>query len=873
MSERIDVHADAIYTLPGGQKVKFVEDGKSNCDQCCFPLHSANCLKLQCGGRHRADHTSGHYVVVEPAKKEGLIDVAVDEMYTLPSGMVVEFVRDGTCKQCCVLPHGTGCSLLACRHYNRADRKGGHYAVVELVPVVPDRIEYREVGDVLDIPGSGRVKVVIDNGMAASGRECGECVLSPGNPDRCIIRRPISHKTLGEQANATRCSPKGRPDGNNIIYRRVPAPSAVERIRARVERLRDRYPQSHDCYGAYSVVLDFIGILPREPVKPVDADKAALEKQLADAKAEAERSQGVANVLAEKLAEAQCDYFLDKLEPEAGDKCEQCGGAMLFSCRQVGDGLCHYCGHKYAVELKSERNHLHTKLGAAQTNVVNLRAANERLVATSKNYSDKQQADLDICNATVRSLREEVAGLELDDRAKAIKIRDLQTQLAAAEAETAELHVELDASFARHKETKQQLADAEFVGSLTIVKLQKQLADAKRRYSECTEAHTRSLKIAKADVRDEYKAELSDASDEITGLQNEIALMERERKEMRETLAAVKEATSQAGPALRKAVAESDEKVRAEFAAMVREEQPEKLPSEFGPRRDRCLARRKLCDKLLAKLGPSDEPSEPDQSSYCNDRMMSELDKILLQLKPEAKPTRSHFLDRTTVIGALIRKLRTDNERLREELEEVVNEVVQDGGITTSTPNAVGQPVPLEPTPHEMVAEQSGNLRRLRGQLTNATGHNRELEALRDRQLEIITDLRKQLAEARAENERVRKLHKNRGARVEELVQLCETAEARVKAEFASMVREIQSRGHNGTQVREACAELLAKLELEPKPMTGREASEKVADGQKARRRGNHSACMYELSGGGVAANLPCAADWDATDWEVRREC
>ncbi len=62
-----------------------------------------------------------------------------------------------------------------------------------------------------------------------------------------------------------------------------------------------------------------------------------------------------------------------------------------------------------------------------------------------------------------------------------------------------------------------------------------------------------------------------------------------------------------------------------------------------------------------------------------------------------------------------------------EELEQVVNEVMQIGGITEWTPNAVGQPVSTEPRPHEMVAEvikrctkQAATIKRLRALVDHA---------------------------------------------------------------------------------------------------------------------------------------------------------
>lgn len=29
-----------------------------------------------------------------------------------------------------------------------------------------------------------------------------------------------------------------------------------------------------------------------------------------------------------------------------GETCKDCGGHLLFSCRQIGDGLCHTCAHR-----------------------------------------------------------------------------------------------------------------------------------------------------------------------------------------------------------------------------------------------------------------------------------------------------------------------------------------------------------------------------------------------------------------------------------------------------------------------------------------------------------------------------------------------
>ena len=56
-------------------------------------------------------------------------------------------------------------------------------------------------------------------------------------------------------------------------------------------------------------------------------------------------------------------------------------------------------------------------------------------------------------------------------------------------------------------------------------------------------------------------------------------------------------------------------------------------------------------------------------------------------------------------------QLQGEVERMREEVEQVVNEVVIDGGITESTPNAVGQLVSTEPKPHQMVAEKIRQLK------------------------------------------------------------------------------------------------------------------------------------------------------------------
>jgi len=50
-------------------------------------------------------------------------------------------------------------------------------------------------------------------------------------------------------------------------------------------------------------------------------------------------------------------------------------------------------------------------------------------------------------------------------------------------------------------------------------------------------------------------------------------------------------------------------------------------------------------------------------------------------------------------------------ERLREELESVVNEVMP-YSPSEQTPNAAGQPVSTEPSPSEMVAEILGRWRR-----------------------------------------------------------------------------------------------------------------------------------------------------------------
>ncbi len=115
----------------------------------------------------------------------------------------------------------------------------------------------------------------------------------------------------------------------------------------------------------------------------------------------------------------------------------------------------------------------------------------------------------------------------------------------------------------------------------------------------------------------------------------------------------------------------------------------------------------------LMQHGPSQWPYSEIRTRYMdlnkwNDRLRDEL----AEAKSGLKSLRAKVIERNKQMC----KLRGANERLTEELEEVVNEVVQDGGITTSTPNAVGQPVPLEPTPHEMVAEQSGNLRRLQAE-------------------------------------------------------------------------------------------------------------------------------------------------------------
>ncbi len=216
-----------------------------------------------------------------------LIDVKKGKTHTMPDGTVIEPVDvtgddvEWTCLHCCLPVHGAECNRLACG-CNSADARNVYFRVVEPepeAPVVPDRIEYHEVGRVFKVKGFGWVEVMEEI-------ECDGCVF-----DATCSGHPGS--------KGMHCLSTLRADGLSAIYRRVPAPLAVERIRARVERLRDRYPQSHDCYGAYSVVLDFIGILPREPVKPVDADKAALEKQLADANA------AEASVRAEYKAEVE----------------------------------------------------------------------------------------------------------------------------------------------------------------------------------------------------------------------------------------------------------------------------------------------------------------------------------------------------------------------------------------------------------------------------------------------------------------------------------------------------------------------------------------------------------------------------------------
>lgn len=44
------------------------------------------------------------------------------------------------------------------------------------------------------------------------------------------------------------------------------------------------------------------------------------------------------------------------------NKCQKCGGWLLFSARQLGTGFCHYCAHKDYVRLAAEAEQLRAEL-------------------------------------------------------------------------------------------------------------------------------------------------------------------------------------------------------------------------------------------------------------------------------------------------------------------------------------------------------------------------------------------------------------------------------------------------------------------------------------------------------------------------------
>lgn len=148
-------------------------------------------------------------------------------------------------------------------------------------------------------------------------------------------------------------------------------------------------PSAEVMANLYDATLFVVGTyLPKDLPEYVRSQIEAAHEGYRAVMGEDPMSIGLAAVAARNAASAAATWLTKqaadevarrKLEAQdaaiVGQMCKDCGtGPLIFSCREIGDGLCHPCGHKRAAKLEKHNADCGRKIAEQMDRIAKLEA-------------------------------------------------------------------------------------------------------------------------------------------------------------------------------------------------------------------------------------------------------------------------------------------------------------------------------------------------------------------------------------------------------------------------------------------------------------------------------------------------------------------
>ena len=423
------------------------------------------------------------------------IEIPVGGTHTLDDGRVVRCVKSNAKGSCvaCVFSRGDreGCDKpeprgrLVCIGSQRHNNEPVHFELVpeleaEFVnctagnikpepeaPAVPASIPYHAVGDVFEWTDI-RLEAVKSDGT------CGGCMYREDG--HCTVRQQSD--SYNASLAASKCSPSSRADYNHIVYRSVPAPSAVEQIRAKVLDETASFATDRPANRMGQRILAFIDALPSE--EPQDVGESLIEER------DTNRRQ------------------VSRLQ------------AKLASSQTRGDGL-HAANIQLGKTLEKQR------------------AENERLQAEVQKLKDAQHKTL-----IPFYMLEEARQRTIDVKKQLADAESHNTELQTIREKQSGIILGLRAELTEWQSSHKHISDRRNTRLKEVSALKQQLADAEQERDEahrCITGVERKAERLESRVRAECQAEfdeqLSDRQGELDDIQQQLAYAKRDNEDLK----------------------------------------------------------------------------------------------------------------------------------------------------------------------------------------------------------------------------------------------------------------------------------------------------------------------------------------------------